>query len=60
MLITLNDYAKLTGKRTDVLRRKCLNGDFKTAKKIGIQWFIDDKEVFIDKRRKEFDENNNG
>lgn len=49
-MITLMEYAKRIGKNARVVRRKAANGDFKTAAKIGRDWFIDEDEEYIDRR----------
>ncbi len=44
MLISLAQYAQQHGKGCcKNLRRKCINGEFKTARKIGRNWVIDSK-----------------
>ncbi len=50
MLISLAEYAKIHGKDTANLRRKCINGEFKTARKIGRNWVIDSEEEYVDRR----------
>lgn len=51
MLVSVTEYAKLYNKDTSVIRRHCINGKFKTAKKIGNSWVIDDKEPYIENSR---------
>ncbi len=49
-IILLNDYAKNHGKNPVVVTQKAERGTFRTAKKIGRQWFIDEDEPYIDAR----------
>jgi hypothetical protein len=50
--ITLVEYAKRHGKAKNTVRRKARDGNFKTAEKIGRDWFIDEDEPYIDYRVK--------
>lgn len=50
MLISLAEYAQQHGKDAANLRRKCINGEFKTARKIGRNWVIDSEEEYVDRR----------
>ena len=52
MLISLTEYAKLHNKDVSTVRRKCMNGGFKTAQKIGRNWVIDSEEPYLDNRIK--------
>ena len=52
-LISLTEYAEKVGKDPSRVRRKAINGDFKTAQKIGRNWVIDENEPYIDNRRKD-------
>lgn len=49
-LITLKDYAERHGKNPVNVRQKALRGGFKTARKIGRDWLIDEDEPFVDRR----------
>ena len=48
--IPLTKYAEIHKKDPSSVRKKARMGHFKTAKKDGRDWFIDDKEPYIDKR----------
>jgi len=50
MLISLIEYATRLDIDPSRVRRKAINGDFKTAQKIGRNWVIDSDEPYIDKR----------
>lgn len=50
MLISLAEYAQMHGKEVSGIRRKCINGGFKTAQKIGRNWVIDSEEPLVDQR----------
>lgn len=52
MLITLKEYAQRHGKNPATARQRAGRGAFKTAVKIGRDWFIDDSEVWEDNRLK--------
>lgn len=52
MLISLPEYAERHGKSPDTARQMALRGGFKTAKKIGRNWLIDDQEQYPDHRVK--------
>lgn len=49
-MILLRDYAKKHGKTTDAMRIKANRGNFKTAKKYGRDWYIDENEPLTDLR----------
>ena len=49
-LILLHEYAKRLGKNPVVVTQKAERGGFRTARKIGRQWFIEDDEPYIDGR----------
>ncbi len=49
-IILLTEYAKRHGKNPVVVTQKAGRGGFRTAKKIGMQWFIDEDEPYIDNR----------
>lgn len=49
-LILLNEYAKRHGRNPVVVTQKAERGTFKTARKIGRQWFIDADEPYTDAR----------
>lgn len=52
MLISLADYAKANGRTPDTARQMALRGGFKSARKIGRNWVIEDTEVWPDHRIK--------
>lgn len=52
MLISLVEYAANHGKDPCNARHHALAGHFKTARKIGRNWVIDDSEFWPDKRVK--------
>lgn len=49
-MIFLRDYAKKHGKTPNAMRVKAERGNFKTAKKFGRDWLIDEKEPLVDLR----------
>lgn len=49
-MIFLRDYAKKHGKTPSAMRIKAERGRFKTAKKFGRDWLIDENEELIDLR----------
>lgn len=49
-MILLREYAKKHGKTANALRIKAERGNFKTAKKYGRDWFIDENEPLVDLR----------
>ena len=49
-MIFLRDYAKKHGKSADAMRQKATRGNFKTAKKYGRDWLIDENEPLVDRR----------
>lgn len=51
MEITLKAYAERLGKNPVVVRNKAIKGGFLTAHKVGRDWFIDEDEPYVDKRR---------
>ena len=52
MLISLQEYAQIHGRTPDTIRQRCQRGLFKSARKIGRNWVIDDSEPLIDNRVK--------
>jgi len=50
MLIPLTEYAKRLNKNSNTARRSALRGAFKTAVKMGRDWFIEENEPWIDHR----------
>lgn len=50
MLIGLPEYAKIHGRDPSTVRQMALRGGFKTAKKIGRDWLIDNEEPYPDHR----------
>jgi len=51
-LIPIAQYAEMHQKAPATVRQKVLRGGFKTAQKIGRDWFIDKNEPYIDLRSK--------
>ena len=49
-MITLAEYTRRCGRNARYLRQKCVNGDFKTAQKVGRDWFVDEDEACPDMR----------
>ena len=49
-MITMIEYAKRHHKNARYLRTKCGNSGFKTAQKVGRDWFIDEDEPCADNR----------
>lgn len=49
-LILLQEYAKRHGKAISSVTQKARRGTFKTAHKIGHQWFIEEDEPYSDER----------
>ena len=49
-MITLKDYAAKHGRALITVRQKVYRGGFKTARKIGRQFFIDENEPYVDER----------
>ena len=50
MLITLKEYCLRHNKNHCTARQRCGRGAFKTAQKIGRDWFIEEDEPWIDNR----------
>lgn len=50
--VTLKQYAEIHGVNLRVLQGKVLHGDFQTAEKVGMIWFISADEEYVDKRVK--------
>lgn len=55
MLIPLSEYARQHGRTDSAARYMALRGSFKTARKIGRNWVIDDAEPYPDHRVKNGD-----
>ena len=51
-LITVKEYARMHGRTPQTISKKCLHGGFKTAVKMGRDWFIDSEEPMLDNRIK--------
>ena len=49
-LITIKEYAERNGLRHDNVRHKCQRGSYRTARKIGRDWLIDENEPDSDRR----------
>lgn len=52
MLIPLKEYAAAHGFPDNTARKRAARGSFKTAVKMGRDWFIDSEEPWIDNRLK--------
>lgn len=52
MKITLKEYAERHGRALATVRQKAYRGGFKTARRVGRDWFIDEDEPLVDNRRK--------
>ncbi len=50
MLITLKEYCIRHGKNQCTARQRAAKGSFKTVKKIGRDWFIEEDEPWVDNR----------
>ncbi len=50
MLITLKEYCLKHNKNHCTARQRAARGSFKTAQKIGRDWFIEEDEPWIDNR----------
>ena len=50
--ITIKEYAERHGLNHSSLRHRCERGGYKTARKLGRDWVIDEDEVFVDRRVK--------
>ena len=55
MLIPLKDYAERHGKNPAIARQAAGRGSFKTAQKMGRDWFVDEDEPWPDRRVKSGD-----
>lgn len=49
-MIPLKEYAIRLGKNPDTARQRANRGSFKTAVKMGRDWFIDENEPWTDNR----------
>lgn len=56
-LIPLIEYAKMHNIASATARQRAIRGAFKTARKLGRDWFIDKNEPYIDNRFKKAEEN---
>lgn len=52
MMIPLKEYAERNGRNPATARQMALRGGFKTARKVGRDWMIDEKEPYPDARVK--------
>ena len=52
MMIPLAEYARRHGRRVDVARHMARRGGFTSVVKMGRDWFIDEDEVWTDRRMK--------
>lgn len=53
MEITLTEYARRHGRSPVTVRQMAQRGGFATARKLGHQWVIDEKEPYPDHRRRD-------
>lgn len=53
MLIPLTEYARRNGRANTTVRQMAQRGGFRTARKIGRDWVIEENEPYPDHRRKE-------
>lgn len=51
-LISLVEYAKRNGRSEVTVRQKAARGSFRTAVKMGRDWFIEENEPYLDNRIK--------
>lgn len=51
MLIPIKEYGEKHGVSHEIMRQRCGRGSFKTARKMGGSWFVDENEEFVDHRR---------
>jgi len=49
-LITIKEYGERHGVPHPLMRQRCERGCFRTAKKVGRDWVVDEDEEFIDQR----------
>ena len=52
MEITLTEYARRHGRALATVRQEAYRGGFKTARRVGRDWLIDEDEPLVDNRRK--------
>jgi len=50
MEVTIVDYARKYGLDPDNVRHRCQRGAYKTARKLGRDWVIDEDEQHVDHR----------
>lgn len=50
--VSVKEYAEIVGRAANSIRKSCERGRFKSARKIGRDWFIDRNEPFVDHRTK--------
>lgn len=50
-LIPIKEYGERHGVSHGIMRQRCDRGSFKSARKIGNSWFIDENEEFVDHRK---------
>ena len=50
--ITIKDYAERNGLRHTTVKQRCERGCYKTARKLGRDWIIDENDNFADGRVK--------
>lgn len=49
--IPIKEYGERHGVAAPIMRQRCQRGAFKTARKIGSSWFVDEDEEFVDHRK---------
>ncbi len=52
MEITIKEFAERNGLEHIKVRHRCELGGYKTARKFGRDWVIDENDVFVDRRVK--------
>jgi len=50
-LVPIREYGEKHGVSQVLMRQRCQRGAFKTARKLGTDWFVDDEEEFTDHRK---------
>lgn len=50
MEITIKEYAERNGLNHSSVRHRCERGGYKTARRLGRDWVIDENDVFTDRR----------
>ena len=50
-LITIKEYGERHGVSNALMRQRCDRGCFRTARKVGRDWMVDEEEEFLDQRK---------